>query len=51
MCLDEEEYSLDNYLNTRIEEFVIAALHPDHALVQVWGIQDIFGLESQVIPE
>ena len=39
------------YLNTSIEELVIAALHPDHTLVQIWGIQNIFGLESQIVPE
>ena len=39
------------YLNTSIEELVIASLHPDHAFVQVRGIQNIFGLESQIVPE
>ena len=43
--------SSQNYLNTRIEEFVVAALLPDHALVHIGRVENILGLHSQLVPD
>ena len=44
-------HNLGIYLNTSVEEFVVTALLPDHALVHIGRIQNILRLHSQLIPD